>query len=447
MTILDENFAEITDYAMLGSNGKRYAYHSEYGSSYTDDFFEMNQGEVYYIMYASNWSSYSDGVYAFDQTRYTITLDSGLQELQYATYASDLRLGDEIQGSSLWWKAVRGNNPLWEEPEDLALMGFIDENGNYISNTSRDLYEVTDNACLDAVWMEETDIVTDAYLANEWCDGADGYVQFDHLLDEDLELSVNDAVDFYFMDGDVLSGPYEALVTDITDYEGGEHYDTIGSDYSDVYVYFDYVPDWYDFNDLFFISVKREFDVTLSYNNLGAMDPGDAYIEAVPKAGGFDFPTFEYHEDVADGYYFAGWSEDVSATSAKYLDGGHADPIRDTTYYAIFRPTASSNVVSLGENIDGFGFKFVINGDDDKEYIELQILDPNLTITYSGSATTITLIDKDGNTKSAAIVAMKGSSWGDLTTATRASGTIRIRLSVNSVSHDDIAKAVQLVVA
>ena len=464
MYIYDSSFNRVFDYYFSTSStdysywGRRYNYN--HGN---DDFFEIASGETYYFVVSSLFGSSTRYTYAVEQTKFNLTInpgdlggEDGLAPFVAKEY---YMVNQDVYGDNLYELAMDN----WEIPEGKALVGFYDEDDNWIPasddrNEPMDYFRGTyfidqyADTTLTAAWIDTTDVIAYTYNIIDW--DTDGSLQITADFDSNLALNVDDAVEFHYENGDVE----EQLVTYIWDTDSN-NIDTLTPDGGDHWIYFDALNTTSERDSLVYISIKREFTLTANADGNGLI--------CAPGCGDYDYDvdkgdtvTLELFKDMFDdGYdllkdcggedsykfYFAGWGGGRDeATDVIVYDGGSYTPIRDETLTAIFKESADSGMICLGNGDSGYEFKFVTS--EGKEYLELTILDPNLTVKGEGN-TTVTLRYSDGSVKTVSVVEVLGESWGNLNAgATRADGIIHIRLR-DSVSHNDIANAIQIYVA
>ena len=445
MTILDENFKEIVDYPYRSANGKLYK------DNTMSEFFEMEPGLDYYILLSTSWVTTSRGYCVADQTRYNITIDAGSLDgtLESAVAKNDLRKGERVYGDEL----IDYADANWDIPEDKLIVSWEDEDGNIINTSSYTSFQAFDYSTYTAHWINKKDVLATAYSITDWDDMDDSF-EF-QILDPELGIKDDDAVVFVYSDGtEIERMVYNSSTTVPLTSEDGS-----------LYFYFrDYTDgmstDFLEFEqeNLLYIYLKREFELELDMDGTGAVAPGDGYAYYYPAKG--DSVELERYKDIADGgydnvkdlggvdsykYYFAGWGGGRNgATDVIVYDGGSYEPIRDESLKALYYESADSGMICLGQGDSGYEFKFVTS--EGKEYLELKILDPNLTVKGNGD-TEVTLRFSDGSTVVVSTVEVLSGTWGNLNAgATRADGTIHIRLR-DSVTHDQLASAIQIFVA
>lgn len=442
LTILDENLMEVVDYPYV-SNGKLYKDNTK------TDFFEIGQGETYYILLSTGWVTTSRGYFVADQTRYNLTIDAGelSDEIDQALADDSIRKGDYIYGNSLNDYA----DAEWDIPEDKLIIGWEDEDGNLINASSYNHFVLNDHSTYTAKWVDKKNVLATGYSIEDWDYDDSLYFQ---LLDPELSIDIDDAVVFVYKDGTQIERMIYDVPSSPTTSEGG-----VGWIYFENYTgHMTGEQVEFEQENLMYIYLKTEFELELDMDGTGAVAPGDGYAYYYPAKG--DSVELERYKDIADGgydnvkdlggvdsykYYFAGWGGGRNgATDVIVYDGGSYEPIRDESLKALYYESADSGMICLGQGDSGYEFKFVTS--EGKEYLELKILDPNLTVKGNGD-TDITLRFSDGSTVVVSTVEVLSGTWGNLNAgATRADGTIHIRLR-DSVTHDQLASAIQIFVA
>ena len=466
LTIFDTSFNRVTDHFFSESStshdywGRRYTY------NHTDDYFEIEPGDTYYFVVSTTYYAGSNSItYAIEQTKYNVTLDAGdlggeggLEPIVAKEYNL---VNQDVYGDELYDLAMSN----WEVPEGKILAGFYDDYGTWIpaarygdDDDYRGTYFIDQYAdtTLTAAWIDSTDVVAYTYSIMEW--DTDLSIMIVANFDSNLSLSVDDAVEFHYEDGHVE----EQLVTEIWGKNSSDLLDTLTPDGEQHWVFFDNLNTTSERDSLVYISIKREFTLTANADGNGLI--------CAPGCGDYDYDvdkgdtvTLELFKDMFDDgydllkdcggensykYYFAGWGGGRDgATDVIVYDGGSYTPIRDETLTAIFKESADSGMVCLGKGDSGYEFKVV--EDDGKVYLELKILDPNLTIKGDLN-TEVTLRFADG--RDPVVVAVQevlggASGWSNLNSgATRADGIIHIRLR-GSVTTADLANVIQIYVA
>ena len=457
LTIFDTNFDRVTDHYFCTSStsydywGRRYTY------NHPEDFFEIEPGETYYFVVSTTYCATSAYTYAIEQTKFCLTLDAGdlggddgLTPIVAKDYTM---VNQSIYGDKLYDLAVSN----WEIPDNKLLVGFHDDDDNFIlaSNVNDYFYDVEEDVTLYADWIDAANVVAIPRNIYRWDD--DWSIGIWAWFAPARTMSIDDAVTFHYVDGTTE----EYLI-----YDDGGIAGLDDDDYAWVYFYDLPIEDRRD--ELLYIEMKQEFTLTANADGSGVCAPGCGDFDySVDKGDAAELELFkDMFEDGYDllkdcggqdsyKYYFAGWGGGRNdASDVIVYDGGSYTPIRDETLTAIFKESADSGMVCLGNGSGdgenegsyvegGYEFKFsaIMDG-----YIELTILDPNLTIKGDGE-TMLTLRFSDGTTKTVGTVDIRTASGGNLNAgATRANGVILIKLFA-SVTQAEIANAVQIYVA
>ena len=443
--------------------GENYASWFYSGSDTKENRFEVKPGETYYFLdYDTSSANYHA---TLGQTTYSVTLDPNIEGVEPMLYldGADFR-GAKYQHS---YSAYDISNYLLdnvEVPEGKHFAGFAGtKTGNVMFtacpmtnnglNGKPTIVNKNDNGTLYAKWIDsENLIMTPREITNFLSDTNAIEYHLDNIVDGNLVIKPNDAVNLVYSSGTVReqmisevgygSTPTEELSQEeaalhpgekpwiVVEFPNGINGVHVGLIAAYMETEFELTLCDEDYSGIAFLpSVQKGEAATLPfYGELSEMDPDSA-----------DWGSYEvlFGEGGAlEGKYFAGWSE--NGVDIVTLDGGEYTPIRDTELTPIYKDVEDSKLVALRY---GIGFE-TIGG---TEYLKLQVLDPNLTIT---TATPFTLVFSDGTTATIGVTQLLTIDGVNLPDgAKRSDGVILLNVFNFETKKADIERAIQIIAA
>ena len=467
--IFDADGHRVNDYRRYSgvSNGSGYQQDNcgwfYKGSNTRANRFEVKPGETYYFL---DYDTTSAGYHAtLGQTTYTIDLDPNYDDAELVTYLD----GNDFRGA-YYHKQYNVNTVTdyflenVDAPEGKVFAGWAPTptsrvnfraspwsgfNSTITQTSKRD-------GTLYAKWMDAENLIMSTRECIEYAAGGEliRYVLSD-IVDPTLDLHANDSVNCYYADGTYVENmivevgfgttPYaEISASDIADHPDEDPYVVVK--------YYGGVSGVHSTHGgLLGIYMEQEFELYVVDEavdmicDLGVVAKGET--TTMPFYGDLS----EFDEDVSnwkeydvlfgaggdlEGKYFAGWSE--NGTDIVTLDGGDYTPIRDMGLVPIYKDVEDSKVVALRYGID---FE-TIGG---VEYLKLQVLDPNLTIT---TATHFTLVFSDGTTAEIGVTQLLTINGVNLPDGAKNSdGVILLNVFNLQTKKADIQRAIQIIAA
>lgn len=453
--ILDSNFKEVAkDYRCSG--GIRYKNNGTTINNLNMDYFAIEPGQTYYIVYR-NYNA--TGFYAnraqyrilFEANNENVPENKKLINFDYWWYKSNSStMAYYWQNSSYrsYYKSNWGLNDVGVNSEGQILVGYADNPNDSVKYTYTDkyLYETKAHKTLYGKWMDADNMIaTGLTLSSTSVAGTSLLLTYQFgVADPNIVVKPGDAINLIYKNGDVK----EELISGVAaqDVNGGSYYNkeqvtseniyntrlTLASGSSSI-----------DVTGLVAIQLKTKFKVRF----YEWFDDNEHYLDDVDKGDSFTAPAFEEMFDWdnlfndVDGEindtYFAGWSvcdrKGVELTTI--LDGATYTPDRDLFIEPLYENRANSKVVALRHDI---GFETI----GTTEYLKLKVLDPNLTIT---TATHFVLVFSDGSTAEIGVTQLLTINGVNLPDGAKTTdGEILLNVFNLETKKADIQRAVQI---
>ncbi len=408
------------------------------------DRWSIKPGETYYFIFSTN----KQINVTFQRAYYKTILNANNEDVpedkaRYNIY--NLFLGQGSNNSTYWYSSAASNSHWDVASLDKEIVGWGKTPGaleyklsdNFVPSEKKD----TD---LYACWMDKTDMVYSNQYGGTFSSVSGSLTELTFsnygITDSDLTIKVGDALSAYCTDG-LSYSTKELIVTNL--YIAGSEVTeaTRASTLNKSFKMKFEGGSGVNIAQVIAITMKREFNITIHewWNDdeyVDIVDKGDSFT--LPKYEDmFDWSVFANDGDLKDDY-FAGWEimKRGGATIETVLDGATIIPTRDLYIEPIYETRAGSNVVALRHDIDFAEVGGV-------EYLKLQVLDPNLTIT---TATHFILKFSDGTEAEIGVTQILNVNGVNLPDGAKTTdGEILLNVFNLQTKKPDIQRAVQII--